>query len=306
MTALARLQAEFRAWMQQTPVAPRGLRAHDNAPDAIAVPDAIRARVLDTRKAGRDILLGVYRDAYALRLIEALQTDYPGLYAMAGAADFDVMARAYIAAHPSRHPSLRWFGRDLADFLAATPPFSATPAAAEMARFEWALGEAFDSEDAVPLTFDTVAAHPADAWGALRLTVVPSLRRATLRYQVPQAWLRRNEVDAGDLDVLPAGDPGSIDGAAWPGIDWLIWRTAPDTGTQFRSMDPDEAWMLDRARAGTAFPDLCDGLMAFAPITDAAANNDDDEEAAMWAAQRAAGLLRAWVDVGCIAEIVHT
>ena len=78
--------------------------------------------VRDTSKADRVTLLDVYRDGYALRLIEVLTIDYPGVLAMAGPADFDHMARAYIAAHPSHHPSVRWFGKGLADFLAATPP----------------------------------------------------------------------------------------------------------------------------------------------------------------------------------------
>ncbi len=305
MTALARLQAEFRAWMQQAPVVPHGLRTHDKAPHEAAAPDAMRARVLDTKKADRDTLLGVYRDAYALRLIEALLTDYPGLHAMAGPADFDAMARAYIAAHPSRHPSIRWFGRDLADFLAATPPFSETPAAAEMARFEWALGEAFDAEDAIPLSVDAMAALPPDAWSTLRLTFMPSLRRVTLRHQAPQAWLRHGEVEAGELDVPPAADRDSLGIAGWLGVDWLIWRTAADAETQFRSMDPDEAWMIDRAREGMPFPGLCEGLAAFAPVADDAAIEDADDASGMWAAQRAAGLLRAWIDAGCVATVEH-
>ncbi|HJQ59063.1 MAG TPA: DNA-binding domain-containing protein [Vineibacter sp.] len=302
MTALARLQAEFRAWMQQVPVTPHGLRTRDNAPDTPATPDALRARVRDTRKASRATLLGVYRDAYALRLIEALRTDYPGLYTMAGPADFDTMARAYIAAHPSRHPSVRWFGRNLAVFLAATPPFSASPAAAEMARFEWALGEAFDAPDAPSLTFDDLVALPPDTWETLRLTFLPSLRRVTLRHQVPQAWLRRDDVAAGDLDVPPAIPLEGPDTNAGPGVDWLIWRTAPGSETQFRSMAFDEAWMLDRARAGAPFGELCAGLAAFAPI-DADAESEEDDA---WAAPRAAGLLRAWVDAGCIAKIRGT
>src|SRR5438132_10184465 len=101
----------------------------------LASSDAFRSAVRDTSKADRITLLDVYRDGYALRLIEALTTDYPGLMAMAGPAGFDQMARAYIAAHPSRHPSVRWYGRGMADFLAGTPPYNATPAAAEMARF---------------------------------------------------------------------------------------------------------------------------------------------------------------------------
>ena len=67
--------------------------------------DGFAGAVRDSRKADRHTLLGVYRDAYALRLIEVLTNDYPGLMAMAGPADFDHMALAYIAAHPSRHPS---------------------------------------------------------------------------------------------------------------------------------------------------------------------------------------------------------
>jgi hypothetical protein len=98
--------------------------------------DRLATAVRDTRKAERRTLLDVYRDGYALRLIEVLTADYPGLFAMAGPADFDCMARAYIAAYPSDRPSVRWFGRHLAEFLASTPPFNATMAPAEMARFE--------------------------------------------------------------------------------------------------------------------------------------------------------------------------
>ena len=79
--------------------------------------DTFQSEVRDSRKADRTTLLDVYCEGYALRLIEVLTTDYPGLIAMIGSASFDDMARAYIAAHPSRHPSVRWFGRSLTDFL---------------------------------------------------------------------------------------------------------------------------------------------------------------------------------------------
>ena len=101
--------------------------------DGVGACLGISAGGLATRKADRQTLLGVYRDAYALRLIEVLTNDYPGLLAMTGPADFDRMARAYIAAHPSHHPSVRWFGARLADFLAGTAPYSGLAAAAEMA-----------------------------------------------------------------------------------------------------------------------------------------------------------------------------
>ena len=241
----------------------------------LAASDAFQVSVRDTSKADRVTLLGVYRDGYALRLIEALTTDYPGVMAMAGPADFDRMARAYIAAHPSRHPSVRWYGRDLADFLATTEPYSATPAAAEMARFEWALGEAFDSPDSAPIAADALMALPQDAWETLAFTTLPSLRRLVLAFEAPQAWQRREEVEPGDLEVERAPEP----------LVWAIWR--PDLVSNFRSLDADEAAMLDVLADGRPFPELCE---AVAPFT-------GEEQAPA----RAAGLLRAMVEGGMIA-----
>lgn len=241
--------------------------------------DVFQAAVRDTKKADRVTLLDVYRDGYALRLIEVLTTDYPGLMAMAGPADFDHVARAYIAAHPSRHRSVRWFGEGLADFLARTPPYNASPAAAEMARFEWALGEAFDSANVAPIAAGALMALPPEAWETLAFTTLPSLHRCTFAFEVAQAWQRRDEVEPGDLEVAHADEP----------VTWAIWR--PERVSNFRSLDPDEAAMLGALVAGRAFPELCE---AVAPFT-----GDDHAPA------RAAGLLRAWVEGGMIASFHH-
>jgi hypothetical protein len=238
------------------------------------VGDGFAGAVRDTRKADRHTLLGVYREAYALRLIEVLTNDYPGLMAMAGPADFDRMARAYIAAHPSHHPSVRWFGAHLAGFLATTAPYSSTPAAAEMARFEWALGEAFDAADAAPVLAADLMALPPEAWQELRFSLLPSFRRLTLAYDVPQAWQRREEVAPGDLEVAPAGRQ----------TDWAIWR--PERTSHFRSLAPDEAAMLAAMIDGQAFPELCESLVAHV-----------GEDAAP---AQAAGRLRSWVEEGMI------
>ena len=245
----------------------------------LARSDSFQAAVRDTSKADRATLLDVYRDGYALRLIEVLTNDYPGLMAMAGPDDFDHMARAYIAANPSRHPSVRWYGRGVADFLAATPPYSDTPAAAEMARFEWALGEAFDSPDTAPITAEGLMALAPEAWETLSFTALPSLTRLALAFDVPQAWQRREAVEPGALEVARAAAP----------VTWAIWR--PEFDTNFRSLDPDEAAMLEALVEGRPFPELC---QAVAPFT-------GEEQAPA----RAAGLLRAMVEGGMIAGF-HT
>lgn len=241
----------------------------------LASSDAFQAAVRDTRKADRVTLLDVYRDGYALRLIEVLINDYPGLMAMAGPADFDHLARAYITAHPSHHPSVRWYGRGLADFLGRTSPYDRTPAAAEMARFEWALGEAFDSPDVTAITADALIALPQEAWETLSFTALPSLRRLTLAFEAPQAWQRREEVEAGDLEVERAPEP----------LVWAIWR--PELISNFRSLDHDEAAMLDALVEGRSFPDMCEAVALFTGEEQAPA--------------RAAGLLRAMVEGGMLA-----
>jgi hypothetical protein len=233
--------------------------------------DAVR----DTRKASRDTLAGVYRDGYALRLIEVLTIDYPGLLAMAGPADFEHMARAYIRAHPSHHPSARWFGRDLPGFVAITPPYNTSLAVSDMARFEWTLGEVFDSPDAVPVKADAVMALPPQAWEELRFTPLPSFRRVTLAHAAPVAYQRREEVQAGDLEVDAYEQP----------VTWGMWR--PELISNFRSLEPDEAALLGALVAGKSFPEICDAAIDFV---------GEDQ-----AAGRAAGLLRAWVEEGMIA-----
>ena len=236
--------------------------------------DGFAGAVRDTRKADRHTLLGVYRDAYALRLIEVLTNDYPGLMAMAGPADFDHMARAYIAAHPSHHPSVRWFGARLGDFLAGTTPYSGSPAAAEMARFEWALGEAFDAPDDSPIQAADLMALPPEAWEELRFTPLRSLRQLTLGHEIPQAWQRREEVEPGNLEVTAGAGP----------TNWVIWR--PERTSHFRSLEADEAAMLAAMIEGQAFPELCESLMAHV-----------GEDAAP---AQAAGRLRSWVEEGMI------
>lgn len=245
----------------------------------LASQPAFTAQVRDTSKADRVTLLDVYRQGYALRLIEVLESDYPGVLAMAGAEDFDRMARAYIAAHPSRHPSVRWFGKTLADFLATTAPYDGTPAAAEMARFEWTLGEAFDSPDVEPLQAAAVMAVPPEAWETISFAPLPSLHRLSFAHDVPPSWQRREEVEPGTLEAAKLETP----------VPWVIWR--PERVSNFRSLAPDEAVMLDAMAGGQPFPALCEALLPHV---------EEDQAAA-----RAAGLLRSWVEEGLIGSFSH-
>ena len=82
-----------------------------------------------------------------MRLIEALDDTYSVLHKLLGDETFVSLAEMFIAAHPSVHRSIRWYGRELADFLLNCPPFSEQPILSEIARFDWTLAEVFDAAD---------------------------------------------------------------------------------------------------------------------------------------------------------------
>src|SRR5258708_21115752 len=85
----------------------RDLQNHllgEPSPIADAIADAPPLSVADR--------LGIYRNAYRVRLIEALDDTYPILHAVLRAEVFAALGEEFVAAHPSLHPSLRWSGHD--------------------------------------------------------------------------------------------------------------------------------------------------------------------------------------------------
>jgi hypothetical protein len=85
---------------------------------------------------GNELGLQAYRFAYRARLVEALQDNHPALHQALGDAAFTALTHAYLAEHPSSEPSIRWFGAQLADFMArlarAAAPGAGRPGAARL------------------------------------------------------------------------------------------------------------------------------------------------------------------------------
>jgi len=253
----------------------------------------MRPHVLGSAQVGAEERLAIYANAYRLRLLEALATDYPGLHTVLGDDEFDAMGRAYIAAHPSAYFSLRWFGDHMSEFLRATEPYSKYPVFTEKAAFEWAKSDAFDAADSTVASIDDMAAIPPDAWPGLRFVPHPSLRRLDLRWNVPTVW---KEIDAAQGSGSVAGGrmPGATAGQEPPALEvsdfpiaWLVWRQ--DLLTYFRSLNVDEAWALDALLRGETFAAICEGLTEWIDAQNVAVH--------------AAGLLKQWLTDGLISEI---
>ncbi|MFN3920079.1 MAG: DUF2063 domain-containing protein [Methylohalobius sp.] len=220
--------------------------------------------------------LAVYRNAYRLRLIEALAADYPKLKLWLGEEAFVRLALAYFAAFPSRERSLRWVGKHLPEFLARFDPYRAQPELSEMALFEWTLNLAFDSADAEPLTSQALAQIPAVRWPGLRFKLHPSAYLLTLAHPVPQVWRALEEARA-----LPDGSQ------LREPVSWLIWRKK--LRFFFRSLAAPERFALEAISAGKALAEVCEGLLQGEPIVDVA--------------RYAAELLKRWLKEGLFVAI---
>ena len=192
--------------------------------------------------------LYVYADAIRLRFLEVLGQDYPGLHALAGDDRFRSLGLAYVAAHPSHHPSIRWFGRHLPHFLRITAPWRDHPVLSEMARFEWTKGELLDAADSPVVRIEDVAAIPPDRWAGIRPRLKPAVRRLQLEWNVPSLW---RAIDRDETPPAPA--------RVKPAVDWLLWRD--HLAIRWRSIEPEEAWALQRCAEGESFGAICTGLL---------------------------------------------
>ena len=70
-----------------------------------------------SRLERRDVLMGVYEQAYGARQAEVLEGDYDKLHAAIGQEAFLQIATDYAVANPSRHPNARFFGAGFPAFL---------------------------------------------------------------------------------------------------------------------------------------------------------------------------------------------
>ena len=127
MTELLHLQEQFQKFL-------------------LAEDSEIHDSIIQTQSVSVQTRLAIYRDAYSLRLIESLTTNFPSLYAYLGTEEFNKLSSEYIAAHPSSYRSIRWFGDCFADFVKNY--YSNHPHVTELADFEWKMTLAFDAADA--------------------------------------------------------------------------------------------------------------------------------------------------------------
>jgi hypothetical protein len=235
---------------------------------AVLTGDAEDGALLDVvappREADRPTMMGVYVNAYRLRLAEFLDEDFPALRVLLGDDDFEALVEAYIDENPSRLRNARWYTTRLPEFMQESENWSANALAIGLALFERALTDAYDAADAPALSIETLAEFSPQDWPRLGFTFHPSLRLIEVAAGVLDAYAaatadeqdeeaaRADEDDEGALEDRP------LDASESETI--AIWRA--DLDPAYRQLDPDEHLALFEAMAGQSFGDICQ-LVAF-------------------------------------------
>jgi len=256
-TSLAHIQTEFQEYVTGSPADRPGIAAM--IADQFGLSSADR--------------LAIYYDAYRIRLHEALSEAFNKTHAYVGDETFADLCSAYIEQYPSHYRNLRWFGDRFPDFVAER--LSDYPMVAELSRFEWALGLAFDAADAGVLALESLQQLDADDWETIGFVLQPSLQLLALHWNVPAIWLALEKEEE---------PPEAV--AVEPALGWMVWRK--ELQPHFRSLTAYETLALTGLAQGLSFSRVC---------SDAAELADDDITAQI------AGWLHGWITEAVLVDV---
>jgi hypothetical protein len=258
LSGLADLQLRFQA----------GILSHDD--------DRVLADINHGSRESADVLFGVYRYAYAARLVEVLQANFDVTWSLLGDNAFEEAARAYIAETPSGFRNARWYGDNFAAFLARYFPDS--PAVTDIAAMDWAIAAAFDASDQNVVDEGALAAfHPQD-WPNLRFELHKSLQLVAVQTSAAENY----EALSG------GGPPASMEQSIENTV--LVWRDGHTV--RYRRLDLDESSLLANMIVGCKFSRMCE-IAA-------------DVVGTEYASTRVAGLLRTWLQGGIVVSVSMT
>jgi hypothetical protein len=174
MPSLAELQGAFRA--------------------AVLEGDATRlAPAIAEEDLAAERLIAIYRNNTFASLTEALGASFPVVRRLVDTRFFAFATHGFIVAHPPTHGRLSAFGGAFPAFLEGFAPARSLPYLADVARFEWAMAEAFHERDAVPLDPAALATLDLGAIDRVRLVPHPTVRLLASPWPVDRIWEANQE-----------------------------------------------------------------------------------------------------------------
>lgn len=243
----------------------------------LGLPSAIAHEVADGGRITVEHRLHIYRNAYRVRLLEALQDAFEKTWAYLGDDGFESAALAFIEANPPQNRNLRWYGTAFPQWLGRQFPDDAD--IAELAMIDWQLRRAFDGPNARPVDPGELAALDPGQWETAGFRFAPTLFMAPLKTNSAGIW------HALDLDEPPpTAQP--LPQPAW----LLVWRK--EWQPHFRTIQALEYAALSQLLSGESFAEVCAGLGRQFP----------EQQAASVAAER----LRTWLHDGMIVGLTDS
>jgi len=236
---------------------------------------SVIANTIISDDVSADQRLGLYADAYKLRLKEAMMTDYEQLHAYLGDEMFDQLMESYISEYPSNKESLRYFSQKLPEKLKADQPWSQAVELSELAAIEKAFCDSFDAADSQPVTLTMLSQVPLDNWPTLKIKFHNSVQLLSMATNSFQIWKALSE------NAIPPEVEQDV-------THWLIWRN--DLVSRYIAITDAEVSAFKVMMVGSCFGDLCESLLEYY----------DEEQTP----QQAVGILQSWISHGMVCELL--
>lgn len=195
--------------------------------------------------------VNVYADAYHLRITDIARESYPALANVLGRTAFDAMLLAYLEAHPSRDPSIKYATDRLPKFLTAyeLPGFGVPKRVlADIAALEQAMEYVFDAPDCpAPLGVGILEEIAPDAWDSIGFEFILALNVVHAEYDVATVV---DAVADGLAPERPSASP----------VAYAVFRA--DEEVERRTLTAEEGRALELLASGLSFRETVEQLAA--------------------------------------------
>ncbi len=177
-------------------------------PDAVANPDPLLAGLFTGGEAVLPERLKIYRNNIVGGLTKAMQATYPLIEKLTGEDFATGLFRSFVLAHPPQESCLARYGAGLDNFIGSFSPARGLPYLADIARFEWAMNEAYYAPDDRSLTPAALQNVPLDDLADMVLPLRTSIRLLESRWPltaIRDFCFRENRDESEMLDLDQGG-----------------------------------------------------------------------------------------------------
>jgi len=166
---------EMQTWMMEAISAPLPPRAAD-----------VEKIILPSHTLEPLERIELYRDMYGVRMIEAMEADFPAIAAYLGHHKFAHLVHDYTQRHPSMSYTLNRLGDHFPKFIAEETKITRKTFLSDLAKLELAMTDVFDEAEMPPLEAGALAGVAPENLGAAQLRTIPSLRLIEASYPVSE------------------------------------------------------------------------------------------------------------------------